>query len=233
MYGLRYTLTLVKTSDDDAIFKAAAVGDAGKVKLSKISWIMPRVQPNDERKYKLCRSIESKVVLDAAFRMRQCNIVEIPQSTTMFWRLGVHMARDKPRYVVIGIQTDKSGNQDHNASLFDHNNVANMSVVPNSTKYPPFEANANFTKCQFTQFYKYMIEFTRDYYRMDPLISGSALFVFNVTKQNERLNQGVVDITVEMQFSVNVVANTKAYALIISDRRLKMQSDGKKMNVLY
>ena len=47
-----------------------------------------------------------------------------------------------------------------------------------------------------------MMVFTRDYYGMDPLISGSAsqplaykgltpLFVFNVSKQNERLNHGV------------------------------------------
>ena len=81
-----------------------------------------------------------------------------------------------------------------------------------------------------------MIEFTRDYYGMDPLCSGSAihpLFVFNVSKQRERLNQGVVDITVEMQFSANVAVNIKGYALVISDRRLKRQNDGKKMNMLY
>ena len=84
MYGLRHTLTLVRTGDDDAIFKGAAVGDDGKVKLSKISWMMPRVQPNDEMKYKLYKRTESKDVLDAAFRMRQCNIVEIPQTTTIF-----------------------------------------------------------------------------------------------------------------------------------------------------
>ena len=139
---------------------------------------------------------------------------------------------------------DNSDNQDHNASLFDHSNLMNMSVVLNSTKYSPLDANANFTKYQFAQFYKYMTEFTRDYYGMDPLLSGSAihplghneltpLFIFNVSKQSERLNQGVVDITAEMQFSANVAANTKAHALVISDRRLKLQNDGKKINVRY
>ena len=85
--------------------------------------------------------------------MRQGYIVKIPQSTTMTWWLEVRTASEKPRYVVIGIQVDKSGNQDHNASLFDHNNVVNMSVVLNSTKYPPPDANTNFTKYQFAQFY--------------------------------------------------------------------------------
>ena len=239
IYGLRHTLTLGRTNDDDAIFKAVAA-DAGKVKLSKISRMMPRVQPNDEMKYKLYKSIESKVVLDAAFRMRQCNIVELLQSTTMSWRLGVRTAPEKQRYVLVCIQTNKSGNQKHNASIFDHSNVVNTSVARNRTKYPPLDANANFTKYQFAQFYKYMTEFTRSDYRMDPLINGSAihplaykeltpLFVFNVSKDSERLTQGVVDITV----SANVEANTKAYALVISDRRLKLQSDDKKINVFY
>ena len=71
--------------------------------------MMLRVQPNDEMKYKLYKSIESKSVLDAAFRMLQCNIVEIPQSTTMTWQLGVRTTPENPRYVLVAIQTDKSG----------------------------------------------------------------------------------------------------------------------------
>ena len=145
---------------------------------------------------------------------------------------------------MIGIQTDKSDNQERNPALFDHSNVVNMSVVLNSVKYPLLDANANFTKHQYTQFYKHMTDFARDYYGMDSMVGASAiqplaykeltpLYVFNVSKQSERLNQGVVDITVDMQFSANVGANTKAYALVISGSRLKLQSDGKKMNVLY
>ena len=43
-------------NDDDMIFRATAAA-AGKVKLSKISCMLPRVQPNDEMKYKLYKSI--------------------------------------------------------------------------------------------------------------------------------------------------------------------------------
>ena len=59
------------------------------------------------------------------------------------------------------------------------------------------------------------------------------IFVFDVSKQSERLQQGIVDITVEMAFGANIPDKTAAYALIISDRKLKFQSDGKKMNVIY
>ena len=43
----------------------------------------------------------------------------------------------------------------------------------------------------------------------------------------------VVDIKIRMRFAEYVGANVVAYALVISDRRLKFQSDGKKMNVIY
>ena len=50
----------------------------GKVELTKVAWVMPRVHPNDVKKFSLYRSIESKIILDAAFRMRQCGIAEMP-----------------------------------------------------------------------------------------------------------------------------------------------------------
>ena len=36
-----------------------------------------------------------------------------------------------------------------------------------------------------------------------------------------------------MEFSVDVLANTQAYALVISDRMLKFKSDRSKMIVLF
>ena len=40
-------------------------------------------------------------------------------------------------------------------------------------------------------------------------------------------------MTIEMPFSENVAANTTAHALVVSDRRLKLLSDGKKMNIVF
>ena len=43
-------LTLVRKSNDDAIFKVAATAK-GKVELTKVAWVMPRVHPNDVKKF--------------------------------------------------------------------------------------------------------------------------------------------------------------------------------------
>ena len=85
----------------------------------------------------LYKSIESKIVLDAAFQMRQFSIAEIPaQTRTLDWGLGVRIAPEKPRHVLIKFQTDRSGNQDKNPSLFDHMTATEVSVVLNDAKYP-------------------------------------------------------------------------------------------------
>ena len=82
------------------------------------------------------------------------------------------------------------------------------------------------------------------YYGIDNLFAGSAvspaafksfypIYVFYVSKQSKRMTVGDVDLTVRMEFSANVPANTQAYALVISDRMLKFKSDGSQMSVLF
>ena len=101
----------------------------------------------------------------------------------------------------------------------------------------------DFTKEQYAGVYKWFYDFAIIYYGIDNLVAGSGvspatfkslypIHVFDVSKLRERLTEGVVDLTVRMEFSANVPANTQAYALVISNRMLKFKSDGSKMSVL-
>ena len=51
------------------------------------------------------------------------------------------------------------------------------------------------------------------------------IHVCDISKQSERLTEGVVDLNVRMEFSANVPTNTVACALVISDGMLKFKSD--------
>ena len=59
------------------------------------------------------------------------------------------------------------------------------------------------------------------------------LFTFDVSKQKEKLKSSVVDIQTKAIFTENVPANTRAFALFISDKMLSFQSDSNKMFVIY
>ena len=152
VYGLKHNLTLTRNNDNDAIFKSAAVnvggGDAvadGKIILSKISWFMPHVTPADKDKMELYKIIERKEKVPVGYRMIQCDSATIPHNSTSFsWRLSVKSSPEVPRFIMVAFQTDKSGNQKQNPSLFNNVDVSNIYVMLNSMRYPMADYHISF-----------------------------------------------------------------------------------------
>ena len=102
--------------DNDALFRTATAG-AGKMVLSKLAWVVSIVQPNDVLKVNLYKSIAANNTIPVGFRRRQCETFTLPQSRSTVWRLGVSSPPEKPRWVVVVLQTGNSGNQERNAAL--------------------------------------------------------------------------------------------------------------------
>jgi len=207
VYGFTHKLTLVRKSDNDAIFKSAAADD-GRINIEKISWFMLHVLPADGPKFQLYRTIESKSVLPVAYRIRQCDSIAVPQSTMFTWRLGVKSSPEKPRYIIVGFQTGKDANQTQNPSLFDHVNLTNMYVMLNSARYPEIDYNTSFSKHHFARLYGDAASFRSKFYHTDELASNPnskplnykslyPMFVFDVSKHSERLKTQVTDIQVK------------------------------------
>ena len=133
------------------------------------------VHPNDVRKVNLYKSIASNNVIPVSFRMRQCESFTVPKATSTVWRLGVSSTPEKPRWVLIGLQTDKSGNQENNASLFYHCNITNMQVWRNHSRYPSVDMAKDFDKCQYAGVYKSFYDFASRYYGIDNLLADIAV----------------------------------------------------------
>ena len=131
VYGLKHGLTLVMKTDDDVIIRGAAAA-AGKISLYKISWFLPHIIPTDAEKFSIQKTIESKVKLPVADRTRQCDMLSVPESTSLTWRLSVKTAPEKPRFIIVGFQTAKDGDQTKNPSTFNHANLKNAYVTINS-----------------------------------------------------------------------------------------------------
>ena len=148
-YGMRDTLQLNSKDDNDALFRTAAAG-AGKVVLSQLAWSVPIVQPNDVRKVNIYKSIASNNIIPVSFRMRQCKTFCLPQARSTVWRLSVSSPPEKLRWVFVGLQTNKSGNQENNATVPGHCNLTNMQVWLNHSRYPSVDMATDFAKEHFT-----------------------------------------------------------------------------------
>ena len=241
---MKQTLTLTRNDDDDAIFRANAV-DAGRITLDKISWYMPHVMPADKEKMELYKIIEKKEILLVGYRIIQCDSASVPQTTSFTWRLAVKSSPEVPRFIIVGIQTKKSGNQRQNPSMFNHVGVKNIYAMLNSTRYPAVDYNISFSRQQFSRAYRDVALFrSKFFFNMDELVLNPnisplgykclyPLFWFDVSKQSERLKFSVTDTQIKAYFENNVDVGIEAYAVIINDRLINFQSDGNKMSVVY
>ena len=246
LYGMQQRLTLTRTGDNNAIFRGqnaannAAVGN-GKIRIDKIKWFMPHVIPSDAYRLQLDKIIESKEKIPIGYRMLQCDNSPVPPASTSFtWRLGVKSSPDIPRFIIVGFQNNKNNNQETNPAIFDHLLVRNIYVTLNAKRYPDTDYENDFTINKFSRIYGDAALFRKKFYNMDELVSNSGinpinykklfpLFVFDVTKQSEKLKTSVSDIHIKASFGDNPGNNVMAYAVIISDRLFHFVSDGSKI----
>ena len=248
VYGLKHNLTLTRNNNNDAIYRnnndtAGVAMVAGRVVLTEISWFMPHVTPADQYKMELYKIIERKEKIPVGYRMLQCDSASVPQSRSFSWRLSVKSSPEVPRFIIIGFQTGKINNQEQNPSTFDNVNVTNIYAMLNSMRYPTTDYNIDFDKNMFSRVYGDAAEFRSKFFNMDELISNPnftplefknlyPLFLFDVSKQSEKLKYSTTDIQIKMSFKDDPPADTQVYGVIISDRLINFQSDGNKFSVV-
>ena len=253
VYGLKHTLTLTRNNDNDAIHKRVVLNVAGndtlpygKIRLDKITWFMPHVMPADEDKMKLYKIIERKEKIPVGYRMIQCDSASVPAGPTnsFSWRLAVKSSPEIPRFIIIGFQQNGINFQTTNPSIFSNMNVSNMYVMLNSTRYPTTDYDIKFGEQEFSRVYGDVAEFRAKLFNMDELISNPninpsdyrdlySLFLFDVSKQSEKLKYSTTDIQVKMFFRGEIPVCTQVYGVIISDRLINFQSDGNKFSVVF
>ena len=245
LYGMQQRLTLTRTGDDNAIFRANAV-DPGKVDIQRIRWFMPHVIPSDAYRLHLNKITEKKEKIPVGYRMLQCDNTSIT-GTEFTWRLGVKSSPDIPRFIIVGFQIERNNNQEQNPARFDNCNIGNIYVTLNAKRYPDTDYDINFNENRFCRIYGDSSTFRKKFYNMDELVSNHninpvdyknlyPIFVFDVTKQSEKLKTAVSDIHIKMRFNTNPALdrdnnpqNVMAYAVIISDRLFHFVSDGSKV----
>ncbi|XP_065683399.1 uncharacterized protein LOC136096154 [Hydra vulgaris] len=242
-YRLKHELYMLRASDDNAIFRAAGVA-AGKVDITRISLMMRRATPSAVADLELSKIIKSQETLDIGFRSRFLNKINVtPQNTSIDCDLRVRTT-EKPRYILAGFQTNREGNQEQNASIFDHCDLRNMWIEFNEERYPATNYNLSFPNMKITRAYRHAANFAEDYYNMTNLISLCnitpsdykdlyPIMYFNVSKQSERMKDSTVNIKLKAEFNTPVPANTVLFVLIISDRLAKITSNGNKLRFEY
>lgn len=247
IYGLQHTLILRRNYDADAIFKSNAqeanvdkVMD-GKLNILKLSWYMPHVTLSDETKLILMKDINNGASLDMGFLNRQCERYNLTKGTReLDWRLNVAASSERPRYIIVGLQNLNDQDQKFNTAIFKHFNFKNGFVQLNNERYPEHDLKVDFKLNNFIHAYKMATDFYSNVIGKEQMNIGLIefkryypLLVFDISRQSEKLKSTPVDIRIKISFDNALDEDVVAYALVLSDRFVRLQSDGNKMNIVY
>lgn len=196
--------------------------------INKLVWRVPHVKVSDREKVNLLKILEKDRPLYLAFR--NWDLYEyplLPITTKHTWSVKTSSQIEKPRYIVIGLQTSRKNVANKDMSHFDHCNLRDVKVYLNSTYFPYESFDANFLDKKFAVIYEQYVNFQKSYYMKDksePLLSASEfkdkapLFVIDCSRQTDNVKSGpVVSVRVELEFNSVIPDQTSAYCLILND----------------
>jgi len=229
----QHHLILTRTSTDhNAILRTAPVGgnppEDYRITLSRIAWMLPHVHLSDKHRMGILDVVSKDKAVTLAYRTWELyEYPLLPATPKIIWTVKTTSQLEKPRYLVIGFQTNRKNQLGVNASHFDHCQLQNVKVYLNSQSYPYGNLNLNMDQAQYALLYNMYAQFQTSYYDRnapDPLLSRTdfkdhaPLIVIDCSKQCESLKSGAIDVRLEFECQANMPAHTAAYCLIIHDK---------------
>lgn len=217
-----HELILHRSDDDYGFFNHPN----GKVTITKVNWHMPQVEVSDEVKLKLYNQVESGRPIKIAFR--QWDLFErqnLPVAGADSWTLRSTTQLEKPRWLLIGFQTDKNKVLEADNSTFDDCNIRSIKANLDKDTYPEESFNCDFKSGQYACVYRDYVEFQKKYYerdQVDPSLSyynfkECPIFVIDCSKQSEKERAATVFVQLNFESNSTFPANSVAYCLVIHD----------------
>ena len=223
----KHELILTRSRIDANAILQTAPNEQYKFEINKIEWLLPSVRLSDLRKLKLLKYIEKDPSIPISFRSWELyEYPLLPTTLKHVWTVKTSNQLEKPRFVILGFQTNRKNNTNKNSSYFDHCNITNVKLFLNNQGYPYGNLNLDINRNQYALLYDMYANFQATYYGKEsqPLlekgnfIEYAPLIVIDCSKQNESLKYGPVDVRLEFETSDNFPPLTSAYCLILHDR---------------
>lgn len=222
LLNVKQELVLIRAStDNNAVILPESV-NTYKFKIKYISWRIPYVYVNDVVKVDFLKIVQIDRPLLMPFRKWELyEYPSVPKANKLTWTVKTSSQSDKPRYVIVGFQTDRKNNVHKNPAHFDLASFYNVKLYLNSEYYPYDNFNG-----ETSILHEYYSIFQSSYYynsENSPMINRSNFLtytpfcVIDCSKQNESLKTGSIDIRLDIETSTDIPEKTTIYCLIFYD----------------
>lgn len=226
----RQELILIRSQTDNNCYELIdpTQDEECEITITNMTWRIPFIDPGREQRLQIDQMVLHDTTIPLTFRSWQlCDLPLLQQTTTNRWNIKSCNQMEKPRYVIVGLQTGRKDNRQTSASKFDACDLQNIKLYIDHEYYPYDNLNINFANHQFYLMYEMYAKFQSAYYyrsEEEPLLSPeefkdiAPIFVIDCSRQNDKIKTGAVDINLELQATKNFPPNTSVYALILYDK---------------
>ena len=232
-------LTLVRSRSDENCYEMrAAVTPTNPLQncditINKIIWKLPFVRLGDAARLRLYNMLQAKKIIYLSFRSFELmEYPVLPVTSNQVWSVRTMTSLERPRYVIVGFQTERKNSAETCASEFDHCELADIKLFLNEEVYPYENLDLDFGQNHYSLLYEMYAKFQENYYegrkKSEPMLSmtefksKAPLIIIDCSRQVERVKTGSVDVRLEFRSKNNFPANTTAYCLILHDRVIEV-----------
>lgn len=205
---------------------AAPVSKTLSITIVGLALKVLHIHPNEKTQLALMTRIQKEEPFVMAFR--NWPLTENPnlaRSRQDLWPVKTLSGTERPRYIILALQTDVKSNVEKDASKFDNCKLRNPRVYLNSDAYPFENWQLSFDAERYGEAYQAYLNFQRSFRNKlyaEPLLDFSkfkdhALFVFDCSKFSEVIKPTPVDVKIELESEDNFPEGTRAYCVIIHD----------------
>ena len=241
-YGLGYKLTLTRNNDSAVLNKDNAIPLA-KVKFSGIEWYVPHYTASMSQQTILSNQIVNKIPTEKQYIEKSVFMKEVNIQNIWNFDLGIQEGINVPIWIIIGFQQrTRQNSQNENNDTFYRPPVTSAQCIIGTEKYPDSGILLNYNDDDYNQGYGQIKEAFRALTKDDilqPYISdkdfrssnnnndiGYNLYVFDIRYQKDFQNSQPTKV--EFKFSENIVGEIYGYALVLTNKKISISSDGQR-----
>ena len=234
-YGLCYTLTLKRNTNNDTILRCVGV-DAAKVVIKDIGWYIPHYVPSIENQQLVMDQILNKDPTELSHTERIIFRKDVNTNSNWTFELG-SSGTSTPTFVIVGFQArNKIDSQVHDNAVFDRLPISNAVCKIGSEKYLDDGIECDYDRDKYDQAYSEIENFYHLHSEtnlLNPFIdlkkfrTNYNFYVFDLSKQKDIIASQ--PIRLEFNFIAAIdVADYIAYALVLTPKLISISSDGQR-----
>ena len=254
IYNARHELRFTRQSDDMAVFRSA-ITDAGKIQLSKIKWLMPRVKLNPELELRVKENIlKPDVYIPVTFISKYLRKHTVNRAVRDFPITYTLPGINSVRYIVVLFQSRDlavyPNVQTFNNSIFNNPNNARENMIDISSirakvggesfyisDYTVNDLSTNYGSSFYNEFKRLRQDYLNDYRDTDMItyaefINLYRLYCINVSCQTKAPYGTSADIELQVTFNSDIpevgAAEINLYTVTYYDSEWQFKYDGQK-----